>query len=194
LLNPEKAFIHSLSVDKLLIDFDTEKDRDLIELFTSTNSSSVANDLSHLKAFLPDRIIVRRASVKINDKGSIILISPVSIQAKNRGSSVSVSADSSISVVLSEKGSSAYLPFVKAGLKKAMITLKLDGSVSDFFRTGSMKLNLKSLQTDLFSLKAHTFSIVYSPESIDVHKINDRNPIDIHFSHRWIPKKLHLIW
>ncbi len=180
--------LRSIRIDMPVMNLDTERDADILSLFSSSSKSQQGDSASLENEadaddgkiqrqwqgidFLPDKIQVRLRS----GKGTLTVgdndfsVEGLSFDGNIRNRRVIFTGRWKVETAIS-------------GLFDQKIRAVMAGGISGDFATsltnGNLNLSIPTLSGDLFTFKSLTVNLAVSPEIIELRKIKDRSPYDL---------------
>ncbi|GHV69896.1 hypothetical protein AGMMS49928_14740 [Spirochaetia bacterium] len=179
--------LRSIRVDRPHLSINLEKDRDLLDLFSSSENSS-QEDLSSdssIRSIVTAlnnnvRLSVRNGSGEVIKGRRLMGAGGVGLDAVIRNGRISFQGkwDASVSLGAFLTGASGVM-ISESLASETKISGRISGDCAADLSGGSATLAVPLLGGDLFQFRPLTVKLSLNPDSLEIRKINDRIPFDI---------------
>jgi translocation and assembly module TamB len=170
-------FIRLLRLDGLDINIDSEKEGNVLSLFSLyADGDRPANALAvDVRTLIPRRILIRRSRLSFHAAHFDIKVEDFSahIREVEGGHSIAVGAKFAF------KPGGNTKPLAEVGLRSR---LRINGNISSNFRSGTFVLSTQDLTAFSLAFLPQSFMIQLSEEQLELRKIRDKNPLDLNLS------------
>jgi hypothetical protein len=175
LIRRKPEFIRAIKIDKPVVNFDTDRDGDILRLFDSGNADVLAF-IRGLAESLPERMLlsVHRGQFSVHNNKNLYRIQKLNIDAGIADKQISLEGGWSAELAL------GFRPLVPI---RSVVNMQVKGSCSTDLDEGNAVIKIPSIAGDLFRVKAQAFSFSMGNDLLSLHRIEDRLPLDFSFDY-----------
>jgi hypothetical protein len=170
------ASVNSILIDKPVIAVDSERDADLWSILSPYKDLFLAETSSWNAEFLPENLAVRIKGGKCAfvDGANKVYADNVSFNLSAQKEQISLQGQWDVDVSLDGLFNRVL---------RADFSGKLKGEFSGNMQDGLVTLNIPSFETDLFKIRSLTINGIFAEGKIEVRKIDDHIPFDLHLGY-----------
>ncbi|MDR2362868.1 MAG: translocation/assembly module TamB domain-containing protein [Spirochaetaceae bacterium] len=170
------ASIKSVLIDKPVIAVNSERDADLWSILSPYKDLLFAEINSWSTEFLPENLDIRIKGGKCAfvDGANGVTADNVAFNLSVQREQIRVQGQWNVDVFLDGLFNRAL---------KADFSGKIKGEFSGDLQNGLVTLNIPSFETDLFNLRSLTVNSIFAEGKIEVRKIDDHIPFDLHIGY-----------
>ncbi|GHT63083.1 hypothetical protein FACS1894110_00080 [Spirochaetia bacterium] len=170
LIQKKPEAIRAIRIDRPLVNFDFERDRDLLDLFLSREPKNRASARS-IAEWIPQDVLFRIRNGKfIITKGGVFSLDRVNFDASVKNGRIAVQGKWSAAASLPESG---------GFLRNLVMPGRLSGSIGDDFKDGNVLVTFPFIAGDYFRTSSFGLGISLRDNRVEVRKTNDRSPLDL---------------
>ncbi|MFP3089257.1 translocation/assembly module TamB [Treponema sp. TIM-1] len=176
------ASVNSILIDKPAIVLDSARDRDLWRLLSSS-TDSYSTGIRWSKDMLPENLVVR-----IRGGECILKDGENSLAADNV--TLNFTVEQGRISFQGQWDTDVFLDRTLGRSLEADFSGKIRGEFSDALDNGFVTLNVPAFETDLFALRPLTVNCTLADGKIEIRKIDDQIPLDLHMGYDLASREL----
>ncbi|GHV93027.1 hypothetical protein AGMMS50268_35300 [Spirochaetia bacterium] len=170
LIQKKPGAVRSIRIDRPFINFDIERDRDLLDLFVSPQIQGLASSRSIAEWIPPDVLFrVRNGRFVITGDGTFSL-DRVNFDASVKNERITVQGS---------WNAAASLPEVFGAPLNVGMAGRISGYCSGDFKNGNALITFPYIAGDFFRFGSLGLNVNLRDKLVQVRKINDRSPLDL---------------
>ncbi len=174
-----KNAVSEIGIIKSGFIIDTDKDRDLIDFIKELGKGESTG-----KSYFPDIILSgRNLDITIKNKDSEVKLTRLFFKLNSKSGEISFSSRGKAGI--KKSNSIAGISYLNS---RFQITAVTDKELHDI----NSRISLRSIRTDLFSLRSLSLQIKRNKESLVVRKIEDSSPLDMEMNYYFRNKEVDL--
>jgi hypothetical protein len=164
-----------VKIDKPVVNFDTDRDRDILGLFDAGNTDALAF-IRGLAKRLPEHVLlsVYRGQFSVRDKKNLYGIRRFNVEAGIADRQIALEGGWNADIDL------GFIPLVPL---KAAVDMRVKGSCSTDLDGGNAVIKIPSVTGNLFRVKTQSFGFTLANESLRLRRLADRLPLDFSFDY-----------
>jgi hypothetical protein len=176
--------IRSIRIDRPVVNLDLEEDADLIALFSS-DEDSPRKRFTLRADLLPDNLLirVRGGAFRLSSRGNSCFLTGLSLDAST-GERISLRGRWDGEGRLTE----LFKPQETAVISAAC---DFEGEFTQDLTQGSLTLTVPALSSEQFSLRSITASLILADRRLEVRKIRDHAPFDLHMGYEFDSRRFY---